>query len=310
MRMQESLRVRAREYVGHLLSFLLAVGIIVVFVGAGLALAAPTIQGANIVRTNTDSTFLISSATADSTTSGTVGAITFQATANITDTDLLVDVKDSAGNHPFTCTEAGSGSFGAGLTINVNSAGNLASAATTSAFTILSSRTAASTSASSASVELGTTVALGTGDLLIGYLSGASYAATLDKDGMFRSTTPTLLASPFIGAVTVAGTTYGGDVLPAFAFTVNSATIRTSAAGSGGTTNFVLRISDGSNTCDCTMACNAVAGNKSLTCAGTAGTGCALPASASLSYSVNSIGDCSVGPTVVGNAQVRGYWTP
>src|SRR3990167_2746584 len=197
-----------------------------------------------------------------------------------------------------------------GLTINSSSSSNLTSAATTAPLTMLSSRTAASTSASSASVEIGTTVAVGTGDLLLGMLSGVTYAATLDKDGLIRSTSPETISNVFVGAVTVASTTYGGDVLPANAYTVTQVTFRTSAAGSGGTTDFAFRVSDGTNHCDCTFACNTGAGNINTTCAGAGGTGCAYAASASLTYSVNSIGDCTVGPTIVGNVQVRGYKTP
>lgn len=128
--------------------------------------------------------------------------------------------------------------------------------------------------------------------------------------GYIASTTPHTLAPVFIGAETVASTNYGGDALPAHAFTVTEAAFRTSVAGSGGTTDFALRISDGTNHCDCTMPCNADAGNQHLNCLGSDGGAgpCAFAASAELTYSVNSIGDCTTGPTVVGNAQVRGIW--
>lgn len=56
----------------------------------------------------TDGTCQFSSATADGTTSSTVGSFTFKAGANITAADLLLDVQDSAGAHALKVTEAGS----------------------------------------------------------------------------------------------------------------------------------------------------------------------------------------------------------
>lgn len=55
----------------------------------------------------TDGTCQFSSATADGTTSSTVGSFTFKAGANINAADLLFDVQDSAGAHALTVTEAG-----------------------------------------------------------------------------------------------------------------------------------------------------------------------------------------------------------
>lgn len=55
----------------------------------------------------TDGTCQFSSATADGTTSSTVGSFTFKAGANITAADLLLDVQDSAGAHAFTVNESG-----------------------------------------------------------------------------------------------------------------------------------------------------------------------------------------------------------
>lgn len=182
----------------------------------------------------------------------------------------------------------------------------------TQTMALISAALDATTSSTVGAITLKSNVDIASSDLVLDVQDSAgAHLLTLTEAGVLRNLSPTsLLTSVFVGAVTVASTNYGGDVLPAAAFTVTSATMRTSAAGSGGTSNFAFRISDGTNHCDCTMACNAVAGNKSLTCAGAGGSGCALPASASLTYSVNSIGDCSAGPTVVGNVQVRGYWTP
>ena len=148
---------------------------------------------------------------------------------------------------------------------------------------------------------------LSDGSMCINGLAGGGFGACTDKITAGTGSA-SLLTSVFVGAVTTATTTYGGDVLPAYPFTVSQATFRTSAAGSGGSTDFAFRVSDGTNHCDCTMACNVVAGNKNPTCAGAGGTGCSFAASASLTYSVNSIGDCTTGPTIVGNVQVRGSW--
>jgi hypothetical protein len=64
-----------------------------------------------------------------------------------------------------------------------NSTGSYLSSATTAGSTLLSARTAASTSAVSASSEVGTTVTLDANDLVLGVLAGASYVATVDKEG-------------------------------------------------------------------------------------------------------------------------------
>lgn len=148
---------------------------------------------------------------------------------------------------------------------------------------------------------------LADGSMCINGLAGAAFAGCNDKITAGTGSA-SLLASVFVGAVTTATTTFGGDVLPAYPFTVSQVTMRTSVIGSGGSTDFIFRVTDATNTCDCTMACNAAIGNKSLTCAGTAGTGCTFAGAASLTYSVQSIGDCTVGPTVVGNVQIRGSW--
>lgn len=55
----------------------------------------------------TDGTCQFSSATADATTSSTVGAFTFKESADITAADLLLDVQDSSGAHALKVTEAG-----------------------------------------------------------------------------------------------------------------------------------------------------------------------------------------------------------
>jgi hypothetical protein len=115
---------------------------------------------------------------------------------------------------------------------------------------------------------------------------------------------PTSLASVYVNAVTTASTIYGGQTLPARAFTVNAVAFRVRTAGSGGTTNAVIRVTDGSNSCDASWACNTAAGNQRLTPSGT----CAFAASSALTFTVNTIGDCSAGPDIFGNVEIIGSW--
>ena len=95
----------------------------------------------------------------------------------------------------------GSGYFGGGLTF----AGNLSSSTTTSALYLNSSRTAASTSAVSASIEIGTSVTLDSGDLLVGFLHSSAYVSTIDKDGNLTGKSLATLAGNGSGAVSVGG---------------------------------------------------------------------------------------------------------
>lgn len=115
---------------------------------------------------------------------------------------------------------------------------------------------------------------------------------------------PSTLSSVFVNAVTVAATTYGGEVLPDAGFVVTAARFRVSVAGSGGTTDAVFRATDGVSNCDCPFACNQASGNKRVVCAGS----CSFGAGAPLTYSFNSIGDCVTGPTVLGTVAVEGNW--
>lgn len=80
--------------------------------------------------TTTNATASITSATADATTSGTVAAMTFAPTADITGTDLAFEWNDSGGNSLLSLTEAGvltvNSSITTGSSITVNNAGVLA----------------------------------------------------------------------------------------------------------------------------------------------------------------------------------------
>jgi len=111
----------------------------------------------------------------------------------------------------------------------------------------------------------------------------------------------------YVNSATVAATTYGGGIIPAQSVLVSAIQYRTRAVGTVGSTNAVFRATDGASNCDCTFACNQATGNHRAACAPTAGS-CTFAASASITYSINSIGDCVVGPDLQGNILVEGVW--
>lgn len=138
--------------------------------------------------------------------------------------------------------------------------------------------------------------------------STGSYIRIGGGSGYASSAIPFTLDAVYVNGVATA-TTYGGGVLPARAFTVTGIKYRVRTAGSGGTTNAVFQVSDGTNTCTCSYACNATQGSKLTACANGAGTGCVYAASATLTYSFTSVGDCA-GTTadIQGNINVQGNW--
>lgn len=123
----------------------------------------------------------------------------------------------------------------------------------------------------------------------------------------YTTATPDTLTSIALSG-TLAAATIGKVALPARAFTVTSPRVDVSVAGSTGSTNVVLRVTDGTNTCDGTFACNATAGAKRPTLVNSGGTGCVFPASAVLTISVNSIGDCVTPPVILGPLDLEGNW--
>lgn len=153
-----------------------------------------------------------------------------------------------------------------------------------------------------------------TGGLLYGtttskaYLSNGTSWVGICVEGSYCADAglPTLIDSTYINNVTFATTTYGGGVLPAAATTYSAARFHIRTPGSGGTTNATIRISDGTNNCDCGFACNVAVGNYRAACTGT----CAFAASASITYSTNSIGDCTAGPDIQGNVDFEGLVAP
>lgn len=125
--------------------------------------------------------------------------------------------------------------------------------------------------------------------------------------GYLASAIPVVLGSVYVNT-TINAFTYGGGTLPAHAATVTDIAFNIRTVGSGGTTNNTFQVSDGTNTCNCTFACNATIGSKIAACANGAGTGCVYAASAALTYGFNSVGDCTVSTDILGNIDVRGKW--
>lgn len=131
-----------------------------------------------------------------------------------------------------------------------------------------------------------------------GYLTSPSYIAMEN---------PVPVNSVYVNNV-IAALTYGGGTLPARALTVTNVSWNVRTAGSGGSTNNTFQISDGTNTCNCTMACNQSTGSKIASCSNGAGTGCVYAASAALTYAFSALGDCTVPMDVLGNMTVWGKW--
>ena len=110
------------------------------------------------------------------------------------------------------------------------------------------------------------------------------------------------LSSVYINAATVAGTTYSQETGPAANFIIDAIRFTVSTPGAGGTTNANFRATAGAGNCDCAFACNSTSVGHRIACTGT----CTFAASAAMTYSVTSIGDCATGPTLQGNLTVEG----
>lgn len=121
-------------------------------------------------------------------------------------------------------------------------------------------------------------------------------------------------AAAATGACPATGTGCVGHVLPAQPFTVTGITGYASVASGGGAANTVLTVTDGTNTCTVTIACNvappagtSTAGALNVAAANGAGTGCAFPASATLTASVTTAGCTTTQPTLR-NLDLVGSW--
>lgn len=75
--------------------------------------------------------------------------------------------------------------------------------------------------------------------------------------------------------------------------------LRLTTAGTVGSTNASIRISDGTSNCDCAFACNTANGT---TIVPTCSTGCSFDAGVALTITDNSKGDCTVGPVLTVNS--------
>lgn len=115
----------------------------------------------------------ITSSINDATASNTVGAFTLRSSVDIADTDLMLDLQNSANTSIFSVAENGGVVYGA----------TLRSTTTTSAAIITSGRTAASTTATAATTEIGTSATMDANDLIVGVLAGAVYVWSVDLEG-------------------------------------------------------------------------------------------------------------------------------
>lgn len=137
--------------------------------------------------------------------------------------------------------------------------------------------------------------------------NGSYITCGVNSVGYIASGTPETIASVYVNNV-IAPFTYGGGTLPARAHTITDISWNVRTAGAIGSTNNTFQISDGTNTCNCTMACNQTSGSKIASCANGAGTGCVYAASAALTYSFSALGDCVQPMDVLGNMTVWGKW--
>lgn len=137
--------------------------------------------------------------------------------------------------------------------------------------------------------------------------SNGTYARVGAGAGYLASAQPFTLDSVYVNNL-VQVLTYGGGTLPARAFTVTGIKFYVRANGVGGTTNNTFQVTDGTNTCDCSFACNVGTASRRATCSNGAGTGCVYAASAVLSYGFSAIGDCGTATDLLGNVSVEGNW--
>jgi len=108
------------------------------------------------------------------------------------------------------------------------------------------------------------------------------------------------------GTCPATGTGCAGHVLPARSFTVAGVATYVSVVSGGGAANTTIRVSDGSNNCDCNLACNTVTnstGAKRATCTGT----CTFAPGALLTVNVQTAGCTTTQPTLR-NVDIVGKW--
>lgn len=132
---------------------------------------------------------------------------------------------------------------------------------------------------------------------IIRYSNGAAwYPIVVDR---------ATLAAVYINGPINGDTVYGGLRLPGrYGFTAQEVGFRIRTPGAGGTTRAVFRIHDGTNNCDAEFECNSAVGNYNVLTRGS----CTFPPNASLTFLVTSIGDCMVGPDIIGNLMIYGVY--
>lgn len=161
------------------------------------------------------------------------------------------------------------------------------------------------TSPTVAAMEFQLGVNLTDGDLAYAFRNNSAYVATIDEQGYIASTTPHTMFVTYVNN-TIAAFTYGGGVAPAHDFEVSAVRFSIRTAGSGGSSNATIRISDGTSNCDCSFACNTAAGNQRIACGTDAN--CDFEASDSMTVSVSSVGDCTVTTDILGNIEFETLW--
>ena len=136
-------------------------------------------------------------------------------------------------------------------------------------------------------------------------------AGTSPGAGYIASAIPVVLSELYVNGL-IATITYGGVVLPAHPFTVTDLSYYVRTSGTcPGIKSVTFRITDGTNTCDCSWNGDEATGQHTPSglCSGTGGSGCAFPASASISYAFNAVGSsCAPTQDIAGNISVRGKW--
>lgn len=138
--------------------------------------------------------------------------------------------------------------------------------------------------------------------------SSSAVRAEIGFNGALFSTTPYYWAMPTtygVGGIAIG--TYGGIVTaPTGILGIANVTGLLGAAGTGGTTDAVITITDGSSSCDCDIGpCNAT-GPVTANCNNV----CSFLANTFIAFTVSSIGDCVTGPGVAGDLQIEYFYLP
>lgn len=141
--------------------------------------------------------------------------------------------------------------------------------------------------------------------LSVGTALNAANVFNVDYSGYVASTTPHTMFVTYVNN-TITAVTYGGGTAPAHDFDVNAVRFYIRTAGSGGSTNATIRITDGATNCDCAFACNTAAGPQRIACSSAAN--CDFEASDTMTVSVSGVGDCTSTTDIQGNIEFETIW--